>query len=146
MEKEFLTEWYKRRNDRDYNNLFMNNLVMKTPKSKERVKANIYDDYDETVRYALDHNQKTRKKFYPIPDFYATDSKVGDLKRLLEYKFENSQTELKRKFYDAIRDVKTEIDTKQFNMSKHLKELKNIAQREREEKEHLKMEVDRLTK
>ena len=79
-------------------------------------------------------------------DWYPYDSRVGELHRLLELRFQNSQTELKRKFYDNLREVKNEIDTKQYNMSKHLQELKNLAQREREEKEQLRVEVERLKK
>lgn len=109
--------------------------------------SNIFSDYDETINYALNDNQKTRKRdLYYYIDWYPYDSRVGELHKLLEFKFQNSQTELKRKFFENIREVKNEIDTKQFNMAKHLQELKNMAQHEREEKERLRIEVERLKK
>jgi hypothetical protein len=40
--------------------------------------------------------------------------------------------------------MKHEIDTKQYNMAKHLREIKNMAQQEREENVILEMEVTRL--
>jgi len=124
--------------------VFHGNVVLSTPKGKQKQEySNIFNDYDEVVKNALDerHWQRSKNKYV---DWYPYDTRIGELQRLLELKFQNSQTELKRKFYDNIRAVKSEIDTKQHNLAKHLREVKNMAQKEREEKERLQMEVNRL--
>jgi hypothetical protein len=142
LEKEARTPWMR---DKDYHSVFHHNVVLSTPKKKSLEHSNIYDDYEETVNNALSEKiwNKTKKKYF---NWYPYDTRVGELQRLLELKFQNSQTELKRKFYENIREVKNEIDTKQYNLAKHLQELKNFAQREREEKERLQLEVGRLKK
>ncbi len=102
--------------------------------------------------YVLDPAQNSFVKDYwqqkreskDIHDHYPKDIRVWELQKLLELKFQNSQTELKRKFYENMREIKSEIDSKQVNMAKHLRELKNTAQKGREEKEQLQFEVDRL--
>ena len=146
LEREARMPWKQNKND--YHSVFHNNIVILTPRQhKSKDNSNIFDDYDETIKYALDDRQWTKKRnSSKYVDWYPYDVRIGELQRLLELKFQNSQTELKRKFYENIREVKNEIDTKQFNMAKHLRELKNLAQKEREEKERLQMEVDRLTR
>ena len=154
LEREVYHPWRYR--NRDGINIFRDTSIrddlgntVKVPLHlrKREEHSNLFSDYDETINYALSDNQKTRKRdLYHYLDWYPYDSRVGELHRLLELRFQNSQTELKRKFYDNLREVKSEIDTKQFNMAKHLQELKNVAQREREEKEQLRVEVERLKK
>lgn len=129
---------------KDHNESLLNNIIIKAPKDKGKLlfldmllgyTENAFDD-------ELWRKNRDTKKYY---DWYPQDVRVGELQRLLELKFQNSQTELKRKFYENIREVKNEIDVKQMNMARHLRELKNEAQKEREEKEKLQLEVDRLT-
>ncbi|CAI2359007.1 unnamed protein product [Moneuplotes crassus] len=109
---------------------FLSNVIVKEPK------ANAFDDeYWQAKRNS--------KKYF---DHFPQDVRVGELQRLLELKFQNSQTELKRVFHENMREIKLEIDSKQTNMAKHLRDLKNIAQREREEKDKLQLEVERLNR
>lgn len=122
----------------------MSNVIIRAPKDTGRIKKD--DLYLGPAENALDdeywQRKRGTKKYW---NHYPYDVRVGELQRLLELKFQNSQTELKRKFYENMREIKNEIDSKQINMAKHLRELKNTAQKEREEKDKLQMEVDRLT-
>lgn len=108
---------------------FMDNIVIKAPKES---KGDEYWQANKAVKSNFDH--------------FPQDLKVGELQRILELKFLNSQTELKRVFHENMREIKHEIDSKQVNMAKHLRELKDLAQREREEKDKLQYEVDKLNR
>lgn len=68
-------------NSNDYRSVFHNNVVLKTPKDKTRSKHgnfNLYDDYDETIKYALDDYQWERiKNKSNYKDWYPHDVRIG---------------------------------------------------------------------